>query len=213
MVHDVSYIHYPPNPCAKGWWCGVVCTTATGYGGGWGDPISCGGNRKKSASGRLTGSQHPASLEHPPPEPPFFGSGSGSLLAMLSHSYTSHPSSSLELLSLRLPLTNGQWKTIASRYNNSLLTPRDYHLHFKHITHRRIGTNNRFADLNPIFGLAWSRRPLTRAPLLRPLSASAPKHIDMGIPSSPKRPRDPAQDNKVSPRATPFAVALPIDEA
>eukprot|EP00962_Isochrysis_galbana_P046594 scaffold18782_cov118-Isochrysis_galbana.AAC.4 len=29
----------------------------------------------------------------------------------------------------------------------------------------------------------------------------------MGIPSSPKRPRDPAQDNKVSPRAAPFAPA------
>ena len=46
----------------------------------------------------------------------------------------------------RLHLTIRQWKIIASRYNNSLLTPRDYHLHFKHITHRRIGTNNRFAD-------------------------------------------------------------------
>eukprot|EP00962_Isochrysis_galbana_P006045 scaffold1640_cov111-Isochrysis_galbana.AAC.6 len=43
-------------------------------------------------------------------------------------------------------LTTRQWKIIASRYNNSLLTPRDYHLHFKHITHRRIGTNNRFVD-------------------------------------------------------------------
>eukprot|EP00962_Isochrysis_galbana_P030336 scaffold9830_cov129-Isochrysis_galbana.AAC.1 len=40
------------------------------------------------------------------------------------------------------PITTRQWKIIASRYNNSLLTPRDYHLHFKHITHRRIGTNN-----------------------------------------------------------------------
>eukprot|EP00962_Isochrysis_galbana_P006376 scaffold1723_cov104-Isochrysis_galbana.AAC.11 len=53
----------------------------------------------------------------------------------------------------------------------------------------------------PIFGLAWSRRPL--AP-----SASAPNDIDMGIPSSPKRPRDPVQDNKVSPRATPLAPAM-----
>eukprot|EP00962_Isochrysis_galbana_P016204 scaffold4634_cov112-Isochrysis_galbana.AAC.1 len=39
-------------------------------------------------------------------------------------------------------------------------------------------------------------------------SASAPNDIDMGIASSPKRPRDPAQDNKVSPRATPFAPAM-----
>eukprot|EP00962_Isochrysis_galbana_P032411 scaffold10647_cov113-Isochrysis_galbana.AAC.9 len=46
----------------------------------------------------------------------------------------------------RLPLTDKQWIIIASRYNNSLLTPRDYHLHFKHITHRRVGTNNRFSD-------------------------------------------------------------------
>eukprot|EP00962_Isochrysis_galbana_P031080 scaffold10107_cov158-Isochrysis_galbana.AAC.1 len=46
----------------------------------------------------------------------------------------------------RLPITHQQWTLIASRYNNSLLTPRDYHLHFKHVTHRRIGTNNRFAD-------------------------------------------------------------------
>eukprot|EP00962_Isochrysis_galbana_P024234 scaffold7412_cov123-Isochrysis_galbana.AAC.12 len=30
----------------------------------------------------------------------------------------------------------------------------------------------------------------------------------MGIPSSPKRPRDPTQDNKVSPRAMPFAPAM-----
>jgi hypothetical protein len=45
-----------------------------------------------------------------------------------------------------------QWDIIASRYNSnsSLLTPRDYHLHFKHITHRRIATNNRFADQSSI---------------------------------------------------------------
>eukprot|EP00962_Isochrysis_galbana_P046539 scaffold18751_cov245-Isochrysis_galbana.AAC.7 len=39
-------------------------------------------------------------------------------------------------------------------------------------------------------------------------SASAPNDIGMGIASSPKRPRDPAHDNKVSPRATPFAPAM-----
>eukprot|EP00962_Isochrysis_galbana_P055897 scaffold27710_cov140-Isochrysis_galbana.AAC.2 len=39
-------------------------------------------------------------------------------------------------------------------------------------------------------------------------SASAPNDIDMGIPSSPKRPRDPAQDNKVSQRATLIAPAM-----
>eukprot|EP00962_Isochrysis_galbana_P008839 scaffold2462_cov121-Isochrysis_galbana.AAC.3 len=38
-------------------------------------------------------------------------------------------------------------------------------------------------------------------------SASAPNDIVMDIHSSPKRPRDPAQDNKVSQRATPSAPA------
>eukprot|EP00962_Isochrysis_galbana_P027746 scaffold8736_cov114-Isochrysis_galbana.AAC.2 len=38
-------------------------------------------------------------------------------------------------------------------------------------------------------------------------SASAPNDIVMDIHSSPKRPRDPAQDNMVSQRATPFAPA------
>jgi len=52
---------------------------------------------------------------------------------------------------LPTPITLEHWKTIASRYNNSLLTPRDYHLHFKHITHRRIGTNNRFADRSTVY--------------------------------------------------------------
>eukprot|EP00962_Isochrysis_galbana_P024582 scaffold7549_cov111-Isochrysis_galbana.AAC.13 len=60
----------------------------------------------------------------------------------------------------------------------------------------------------PIFGLAWawSRRPLTHARASP--SASVPNDVDMGIASSPKRPRDPAQDNKVSPRATPFDPAM-----
>eukprot|EP00962_Isochrysis_galbana_P040879 scaffold14887_cov123-Isochrysis_galbana.AAC.5 len=40
-------------------------------------------------------------------------------------------------------------------------------------------------------------------------SASEPNDVDMGIASSPKRPRDPAQDNKVSPRATQFDPAKP----
>ena len=39
-------------------------------------------------------------------------------------------------------------------------------------------------------------------------SASVPNDVDMGIASSPKRPRDPAQDNKVSPRATQFDPAM-----
>eukprot|EP00962_Isochrysis_galbana_P031522 scaffold10272_cov124-Isochrysis_galbana.AAC.2 len=39
-------------------------------------------------------------------------------------------------------------------------------------------------------------------------SASGPNDIVMDIASSPKRPRDPAQDNKVSQRATPFDPAM-----
>eukprot|EP00962_Isochrysis_galbana_P005458 scaffold1485_cov124-Isochrysis_galbana.AAC.2 len=41
-------------------------------------------------------------------------------------------------------------------------------------------------------------------------SASAPNHIVMDIHSSPKRPRDPAPDNKVSQRATPSAPASEV---
>eukprot|EP00962_Isochrysis_galbana_P002266 scaffold594_cov116-Isochrysis_galbana.AAC.6 len=58
--------------------------------------------------------------------------------------------------------------------------------------------------------IAWSRRPLTRAPLLRAASASAPNDIVMDIHSSPKRPRDPAQGNMVSQRATPNASVTPL---
>eukprot|EP00962_Isochrysis_galbana_P018648 scaffold5375_cov110-Isochrysis_galbana.AAC.9 len=39
-------------------------------------------------------------------------------------------------------------------------------------------------------------------------SASVPNDVEMGIASSPKRPRDPAQDNKVSQRATHFDPAM-----
>eukprot|EP00962_Isochrysis_galbana_P037856 scaffold13315_cov115-Isochrysis_galbana.AAC.1 len=39
-------------------------------------------------------------------------------------------------------------------------------------------------------------------------SASAPNDIDMGIQSSPKRPREPAQGNMVSQRAMPIAPAM-----
>eukprot|EP00962_Isochrysis_galbana_P032137 scaffold10537_cov122-Isochrysis_galbana.AAC.12 len=40
-------------------------------------------------------------------------------------------------------------------------------------------------------------------------SASGPTDIDMGIQSSPKRPRDPAQGNMVSQRAMLLAPAMP----
>eukprot|EP00962_Isochrysis_galbana_P038331 scaffold13608_cov129-Isochrysis_galbana.AAC.1 len=44
-------------------------------------------------------------------------------------------------------------------------------------------------------------------------SASAPNDIDMGIQSSPKRPRDQAQGNMVSQRAKPFAPAMPESQS
>eukprot|EP00962_Isochrysis_galbana_P016092 scaffold4606_cov107-Isochrysis_galbana.AAC.7 len=44
-------------------------------------------------------------------------------------------------------------------------------------------------------------------------SASGPTDIDMGIQSSPKRPRDPAQGNMVSQRAMPFAPAMPESQS
>eukprot|EP00962_Isochrysis_galbana_P034766 scaffold11827_cov107-Isochrysis_galbana.AAC.2 len=44
-------------------------------------------------------------------------------------------------------------------------------------------------------------------------SASGPTDIDMGIQSSPKRPRDPAQGNMVSQRAMPTAPAMPEEPA
>jgi hypothetical protein len=56
------------------------------------------------------------------------------------------PHPSIAAWNQRLPLSEEMWTIIASRYTNTLLTPRDDHLHFKHITHRRIATNNRFVD-------------------------------------------------------------------
>eukprot|EP00962_Isochrysis_galbana_P040423 scaffold14629_cov116-Isochrysis_galbana.AAC.4 len=59
----------------------------------------------------------------------------------------------------------------------------------------------------PIFGLAWSSCPLTltrAAP-----SASGPTDMATETPPSPKRPRDPSSDNKVSQRATSFDPVWP----
>jgi len=44
----------------------------------------------------------------------------------------------------RLNITSEEWKHIAKLYTMPLLKHTDKHLHFKHITHRRIGTRNRF---------------------------------------------------------------------
>jgi exonuclease III len=59
------------------------------------------------------------------------------------------PHPSMVAWTQRLAINSAQWKIIATRYNNTFLTPRDYHLHFKHITHRRIATNNRYKEEPP----------------------------------------------------------------
>jgi hypothetical protein len=68
------------------------------------------------------------------------------LTSLLSNQLKHKPHPCLAAWEKRLGTTEAQWHIIASRYNNDLLTPRDYHLHLKHITHRCIATNNRFAD-------------------------------------------------------------------
>jgi hypothetical protein len=72
------------------------------------------------------------------------------LTSLFSKQQTHKPHPSLAAWEKRLGIKDKQWHIIASCYNSSLLTPRDYHLHFKHITHRRIATNNRFADQSSI---------------------------------------------------------------
>ena len=46
----------------------------------------------------------------------------------------------------RLNITKDEWIHIARLYAMPLLKHTDKHLHFKHITHRRIGTRNRFPN-------------------------------------------------------------------
>jgi hypothetical protein len=62
------------------------------------------------------------------------------LTSLFSKQQKHKPHPSLAAWGQRLGINDKQWDIIASRYNSSLLTPRDYHLHFKHITHRRIAT-------------------------------------------------------------------------
>ena len=45
----------------------------------------------------------------------------------------------------RLDITKEDWRHVAKLYTLPLLRHTDKHPHFKHITHRRIGTKNRFA--------------------------------------------------------------------
>ena len=46
----------------------------------------------------------------------------------------------------RLPLPANTWTHLAKLYTSPMVTARDIHLHYKHITHRRVGTYNRFPD-------------------------------------------------------------------
>eukprot|EP00962_Isochrysis_galbana_P004144 scaffold1148_cov108-Isochrysis_galbana.AAC.16 len=65
------------------------------------------------------------------------------------------------------------------------------------------GTPSGTAGVLRVMGMEQSPADARAAP-----SAFAPNDIDMGIPSSPKRPRDPAQGNMVSQRAMPIAPAM-----
>jgi hypothetical protein len=69
---------------------------------------------------------------------------------LFSKQQTHMPHPSLAAWEKRLGIKDKQWDVIASRCKSSFFTPRDYHLHFKHITHRRIATNNRFSDQSSI---------------------------------------------------------------
>jgi hypothetical protein len=68
------------------------------------------------------------------------------LTRVFSSNLNHKPHPSLAAWGKRLATGETHWSIVASRYNNTLLTPRDYHLHLKHISHRRIATNNRFQD-------------------------------------------------------------------
>jgi hypothetical protein len=68
------------------------------------------------------------------------------LTRVFSSNVNHKPHPSLAAWEKRLAMGEDNWRIIASGYNSTLLTPRDYYLHFKHITHRRIATNKRFQD-------------------------------------------------------------------
>jgi hypothetical protein len=53
------------------------------------------------------------------------------LTFLFSKQQNHKPHPSLAAWEKRLGINDKQWDIIASRYNSSLLTPRDYHLHFK----------------------------------------------------------------------------------
>ena len=44
----------------------------------------------------------------------------------------------------KLQIPSNTWAHLAKLYTSPMVTARDTHLHFKHITHRRVGTYNRF---------------------------------------------------------------------
>ena len=60
------------------------------------------------------------------------------------------PQPAREAWARKLDLTHDEWKHVAKLYTHPLLKHTDKHLHFKHITHRRLGTRNRFAQRRPL---------------------------------------------------------------
>ena len=46
----------------------------------------------------------------------------------------------------KLQLPDEVWAHLAEIYTSPMMRARDTHLHYKHITHRRIATGNRFAN-------------------------------------------------------------------
>jgi hypothetical protein len=58
--------------------------------------------------------------------------------------------SALEAWRQRLNLRDHEWIEIAARYNTTFLTPRKFHMHFKHIIHRALVTRER--GINPACG-------------------------------------------------------------
>ena len=70
---------------------------------------------------------------------------SGITREILQNGPRAKPQPAREAWTRKLELTHDEWKHVAKLYTHPLLKHTDKHPHFKHITHRRIGTRNRFA--------------------------------------------------------------------
>ena len=58
--------------------------------------------------------------------------------------HNARPQPARETWARKLGMTRGEWTHVAKLYTHPLLKHTDKHPHFKHITHRRLGTRNRF---------------------------------------------------------------------